>query len=56
MRLRPAANTLDIPVVVDELVPLLQAHQGFRTEYENGTLRERLGLPAAINRYARKSA
>lgn len=56
VRLRPAANALDIPVVVDELVPLLQAHQGFRTEYENGTLRERLGLPAAINRYARKSA
>ncbi|MUM15396.1 LLM class flavin-dependent oxidoreductase [Mycobacterium sp. CBMA271] len=56
VRLRPAVNALDIPVVVDELVPLLQAHHGFRAEYGNGTLRERLGLPTATNRYARKSA
>lgn len=56
VRLRPAVNALDIPVIVDELVPLLQAHQGFRAEYESGTLRERLGLPTATNRYARKSA
>ncbi|SKN91962.1 Putative FMNH2-utilizing oxygenase [Mycobacteroides abscessus subsp. bolletii] len=56
VRLRPAINALDIPVIVDELVPLLQAHHGFRTEYENGTLRARLGLPTATNRYARKSA
>lgn len=56
VRLRPAVNALDIPVIVDELVPLLQAHHGFRAEYDNGTLRERLGLPTATNRYARKSA
>lgn len=59
VRLRPAVNALDIPVIVDELVPLLQAHHGFRTQYEAGppeTLRARLGLPTATNRYARKSA
>lgn len=56
VRLRPAVNALDVPVIVDELVPLLQAHHGFRAEYDNGTLRERLGLPTATNRYARKSA
>ncbi len=56
VRLRPAVNALDVPVIVDELVPLLQAHHGFRAEYENGTLRDRLGLPTATNRYARKSA
>ncbi|MGH3726550.1 MAG: LLM class flavin-dependent oxidoreductase [Mycobacterium sp.] len=56
VRLRPAINTLDIPVIVDGLVPLLQTRQGFRTQYEAGSLRARLGLPTATNRYARKSA
>ncbi|MBA0046217.1 LLM class flavin-dependent oxidoreductase [Mycobacteroides sp. LB1] len=59
LRLRPAVNALDIPVIVDELVPLLQTHHGFRTQYEAGaseTLRARFGLPTATNRYARKSA
>ncbi|MFG2280738.1 NtaA/DmoA family FMN-dependent monooxygenase [Streptomyces asoensis] len=33
---------------VDRVVPLLQEHGVFRTEYEPGTLRSRLGLPAPV--------
>jgi alkanesulfonate monooxygenase SsuD/methylene tetrahydromethanopterin reductase-like flavin-dependent oxidoreductase (luciferase family) len=52
-RLRPAVNATDLPVIVDELVPLLQRAGRFRSGYADGeTLRERLGLPAAPNRYA----
>jgi alkanesulfonate monooxygenase SsuD/methylene tetrahydromethanopterin reductase-like flavin-dependent oxidoreductase (luciferase family) len=52
-RLRPSVNALDVPAIVDELVPLLQRDGLFRTAYREGeTLRERLGLPKALNRYA----
>lgn len=52
-RLRPAVNELDLPAIVDELVPHLQRAGEFRTEYRVGeTLRERLGLARALNRYA----
>jgi alkanesulfonate monooxygenase SsuD/methylene tetrahydromethanopterin reductase-like flavin-dependent oxidoreductase (luciferase family) len=52
-RLRPAVNATDLPVIVDEVVPLLQRAGVFRTGYTNGeTLRERLDLPVAPNRYA----
>jgi alkanesulfonate monooxygenase SsuD/methylene tetrahydromethanopterin reductase-like flavin-dependent oxidoreductase (luciferase family) len=51
-RLRPAVNATDLPVIVDEVVPLLQRAGRFRTEYRDGeTLRARLGLPVALNRY-----
>ena len=51
-RLRPAVNATDLPVIVDEVVPLLQRAGRFRTEYRDGeTLRARLGLPVAANRY-----
>jgi hypothetical protein len=51
-RLRPAVNSTDLPVIVDEVVPLLQRAGRFRTEYRHGeTLRERLRLAAAPNRY-----
>jgi len=51
-RLRPAVNATDLPVIVEKLVPLLQRAGRFRTGYRNGeTLRERLGLPVAVNRY-----
>jgi alkanesulfonate monooxygenase SsuD/methylene tetrahydromethanopterin reductase-like flavin-dependent oxidoreductase (luciferase family) len=51
-RLRPAVNATDLPVIVDEVVPLLQQAGRFRTGYRNGeTLRERLGLASAPNRY-----
>ena len=54
VRLRPAVNATDLPVIVDEVVPLLQRAGRFRTAYNDGeTLRERLGLPIAENRYAR---
>jgi alkanesulfonate monooxygenase SsuD/methylene tetrahydromethanopterin reductase-like flavin-dependent oxidoreductase (luciferase family) len=54
VRLRPAVNATDLPVIVDEVVPLLQQADRFRTTYTDGeTLRERLGLPIAENRYAR---
>ena len=48
---RPAVNELDLPAIVDELVPHLQRAGEFRTEYRVGeTLRERLGLARALNR------
>jgi alkanesulfonate monooxygenase SsuD/methylene tetrahydromethanopterin reductase-like flavin-dependent oxidoreductase (luciferase family) len=53
IRLRPAVNATDLPLIVDEVVPLLQRANRFRTEYAHGqTLRQRLGLPVAPNRYA----
>lgn len=45
VRLRPSVNSTDLPVIVDEVVPILQRDKGFRTEYRPGeTLRRRLGL------------
>jgi alkanesulfonate monooxygenase SsuD/methylene tetrahydromethanopterin reductase-like flavin-dependent oxidoreductase (luciferase family) len=53
VRLRPAVNATDLPVIVDEVVPLLQQAGRFRTAYPaKETLRQRLGLPVAENRYA----
>jgi alkanesulfonate monooxygenase SsuD/methylene tetrahydromethanopterin reductase-like flavin-dependent oxidoreductase (luciferase family) len=52
-RLRPAINATDLPVIVGKVVPLLRRAGRFRTGYRDGeTLRERLGLPVAPNRYA----
>jgi alkanesulfonate monooxygenase SsuD/methylene tetrahydromethanopterin reductase-like flavin-dependent oxidoreductase (luciferase family) len=52
-RLRPAVNATDLPVIVDEVVPMLQRAGVFRNAYAGGeTLRQRLGLPTALNRYA----
>jgi alkanesulfonate monooxygenase SsuD/methylene tetrahydromethanopterin reductase-like flavin-dependent oxidoreductase (luciferase family) len=53
VRLRPGVNATDLPVIVDQVVPLLQQANRFRTSYTDGeTLRHRLGLPIAENRYA----
>jgi alkanesulfonate monooxygenase SsuD/methylene tetrahydromethanopterin reductase-like flavin-dependent oxidoreductase (luciferase family) len=53
-RLRPSVNATDLPVIVDEVVPLLQRANLFRSAYRDGEpLRQRLGLPVADNRYAR---
>lgn len=53
VRLRPAINAVDLPAIVDDLVPRLQHAGRFRTGYRDGeTLRERLGLASAPNRYA----
>jgi alkanesulfonate monooxygenase SsuD/methylene tetrahydromethanopterin reductase-like flavin-dependent oxidoreductase (luciferase family) len=52
-RLRPAVHAIDLPAIVDQVVPLLQRAGRFRTGYRDGeTLRARLGLPVAENRYA----
>jgi FMN-dependent oxidoreductase (nitrilotriacetate monooxygenase family) len=40
---------------VDLVIPVLQRRGLFRTEYEGTTLRENLGLPPAVSRYARAS-
>jgi alkanesulfonate monooxygenase SsuD/methylene tetrahydromethanopterin reductase-like flavin-dependent oxidoreductase (luciferase family) len=54
VRLRPAVNATDLPVIVNDVVPGLQQADRFRTAYTDGeTLRERLGLPIAENRYVR---
>nr|WP_090276062.1 LLM class flavin-dependent oxidoreductase [Mycolicibacterium komanii]CRL69203.1 F420-dependent methylene-tetrahydromethanopterin reductase [Mycolicibacterium komanii] len=54
VRLRPAVHALDLPIIVDEVVPILQDKGVFRIAYRDGeTLRSRLGLPVAVNRYAR---
>jgi hypothetical protein len=37
------------------VIPVLQRRGLFRTEYESATLRENLGLPPAVSRYARVS-
>ena len=51
---RPAVNATDLSTIVDEVVPLLQNAGHFRTAYRDGeTLRDRLGLPIAVNRYAK---
>ena len=45
VRLRPAVNATDLPVIADEVVPALQRVSAFRTRYRAGeTLCQRLGL------------
>jgi alkanesulfonate monooxygenase SsuD/methylene tetrahydromethanopterin reductase-like flavin-dependent oxidoreductase (luciferase family) len=51
-RLRPAALPQDLDGIVDGLVPELQRRGVFRTAYEPGSLRDRLGLARPANRYA----
>jgi len=54
VRLRPAVHSTDLSVIVDDLVPLLQQAGVFRAAYRDGeTLRERLGLATADNRYTK---
>ena len=54
IRLRPSVNAIDLPIIVDEVVPILQRAGQFRTAYDDGeTLRERLGLSVAENRYTK---
>jgi alkanesulfonate monooxygenase SsuD/methylene tetrahydromethanopterin reductase-like flavin-dependent oxidoreductase (luciferase family) len=51
-RLRPGVTAVDLPGIVDALVPALQQRGAFRTAYEPGTLRERFGLGRPVSRYA----
>jgi alkanesulfonate monooxygenase SsuD/methylene tetrahydromethanopterin reductase-like flavin-dependent oxidoreductase (luciferase family) len=55
-RLRPGVTTVDLPAIVDGVVPALQLRDVFRRAYEPGTLRERFGLGRPANRYARSDA
>ncbi|ATU95200.1 LLM class flavin-dependent oxidoreductase [Phyllobacterium zundukense] len=41
---------------VDKVIPILQARHLFRDDYEGKTLRDHLGLPFPINRYAASAA
>jgi alkanesulfonate monooxygenase SsuD/methylene tetrahydromethanopterin reductase-like flavin-dependent oxidoreductase (luciferase family) len=50
-RLRPAVNAVDVPAIVDGLVPELQRRGLFRTAYEASTLRGLLGLERPDSRY-----
>lgn len=50
-RLRPATLPGDLEVITRELVPLLRRRELFRPR--PGPLRDRLGLPAAVNRYVK---
>ena len=54
-RLRPGVTTVDLPAIVDGVVPALQQRGVFRRSYEPGTLRERFGLGRPANRYARSA-
>jgi alkanesulfonate monooxygenase SsuD/methylene tetrahydromethanopterin reductase-like flavin-dependent oxidoreductase (luciferase family) len=51
-RLRPGALPHDLTQLTERLVPELQRRGLFRTGYEAGTLRGRLGLGRPVNRYA----
>ncbi|WP_067500008.1 LLM class flavin-dependent oxidoreductase [Actinoplanes sp. TFC3] len=50
-RLRPGALPYDLEAITRLLVPILQDRGVFRTAPPTGTLRERLALPVAVNRY-----
>jgi alkanesulfonate monooxygenase SsuD/methylene tetrahydromethanopterin reductase-like flavin-dependent oxidoreductase (luciferase family) len=55
-RLRPGALPHDLAAISRGLVPVLRAAGAFRHSYQATTLRDLLGLPAAINRYASLTA
>lgn len=52
-QLRPAEPERDLALVVDGTVPVLQHRGLLRRFYPGATLREHLGLPRAVNQYAR---
>jgi hypothetical protein len=52
VRLLPAAIPHDLRAITRGLVPELQARGRVPRAYAAGTLRERLGLGSAVNRYA----
>lgn len=51
-RLRPGVSAVDLPAIVEQVVPRLQAAGRFRSEAPAGTLRERFGLGRPASRYA----
>lgn len=53
VRLRPGVATDDLPRISEQLVPELQRRGRYRSDYPEGNLRGRLGLPAhPANRFA----
>ncbi|WP_432923276.1 LLM class flavin-dependent oxidoreductase [Microbispora sp. CA-135349] len=54
-RLRPGVLPHDLAAVTRGLVPVLRAAGAFRTAYDTGDLRGRLGLPRPASRYASAS-
>lgn len=52
VRLRPAGNAHDLPLITQRLVPELQRRGAFRTGYAADTLRGLFGLERPANRYA----
>ena len=55
-RLRPAVLGHDLTPVVDGVVPRAAGRRRLPTAYDDGTLRERLGLARPVSRYATASA
>jgi alkanesulfonate monooxygenase SsuD/methylene tetrahydromethanopterin reductase-like flavin-dependent oxidoreductase (luciferase family) len=55
-RLRPGAIPGDLEAISRALVPELQRRGAFRSAYEPGSLRGRLGLPRPANRYTAASS
>ena len=51
-RLRPGGIPADLQAITRDLVPELQRRGVFRTSYDAGTLRGRLGLSRPASRYA----
>ncbi|SFS78750.1 LLM class flavin-dependent oxidoreductase [Saccharopolyspora flava] len=51
-RLHPGELPADLDAITGELVPELQRRGVFRTGYQPGTLRDRLGLARPVSRYA----
>ena len=50
--IRPSSLRTDLDALVDRVVPLLQEARVFRSAYPGSTLRDTLGLPRPVNRYA----
>ena len=51
-RLRPGVIPDDLEAITRGVVPELQCRGAFRSAYEAGTLRGRLGLSRPVSRYA----
>ena len=55
VRLRPASLELDVPVIAEQLLPVLRERGLVGSGERGGSLRGRLGLRRPVNRYARSA-
>jgi hypothetical protein len=53
VQLRPASLELDVPVIAEQLLPVLRERGLAGSGQRGGSLRGRLGLRRPVNRYAR---